>query len=145
MRRQKNRKEWGGGAGTWGDRIRRRYWLRREEEQPIFLHECLWVWRGVEEVGRNGNMDLVGNVALARNTYSESCNPWGWTNGTVSSNCCVGRDGKSGIHQRFDSRDSLWLTGMTVWARGGGNDESHLDGWGQKNYRDIPITCLTQK
>jgi hypothetical protein len=34
---------------------------------------------------------------------------------------------------------------MTVWARGGGSDESHLDGRGQKNYRDVPITCRTQK
>jgi hypothetical protein len=35
--------------------------------------------------------------------------------------------------------------GYTVWTRGGGSDESHLDGRGQKNYRDVPITCLTQK
>jgi hypothetical protein len=28
-------------------------------------NECLWVCRGVKEVARDGNMDLVGNVALA--------------------------------------------------------------------------------
>ncbi len=94
---------------------------------------------------RNGNVDLVGNVAHASNTYSEGCNPWGWTNGTVGSNHCIGQDGESGIHQCFDSRDSLCLTATTVRARGGGSDESHPDGRGQKKYKDVPITCLTQK
>jgi hypothetical protein len=78
-------------------------------------------------------------------TYSEGRNPWRWTNGAVGSNHCVGRDGKSGIHQHFNSQDLLCLMAMTVWARGGESDESHLGGWGQKNYRDVLITCLTKK
>ncbi len=28
-------------------------------------NECLWVCRGVEEVAWDGNVDLVGNIALA--------------------------------------------------------------------------------
>jgi hypothetical protein len=28
-------------------------------------NECLWVCRGVKEVARDGNVDLVGNVVLA--------------------------------------------------------------------------------
>jgi hypothetical protein len=79
------------------------------------------------------------------NTYSEGCNPWQWINGAVGRNYCIGQDGKSGIHQRFNSQESLCLMAMTVWARGGGSDESHLDGRGQKIYRDVPTTCLTQK
>ncbi len=76
---------------------------------------------------------------------SEGRNPWQLTNGAVGSNHCVGRDGESGIHQCFNSQDSLCLMAMTVWARGGGSDESHSNGRGQKNYRDVPITCLNQK
>ncbi len=41
------------------------------------------------------------------------------TNGAVGSNHCVGQDGESGIHQCFNSLDSLCLMAMTVWARGG--------------------------
>ncbi len=77
--------------------------------------------------------------------HSVGCNPWQWTNGAVGSNHRVGQDGKSGVHQRFNSQDLLCLMAMTVWAIGGGKDESHLEGRGQKNYRDVPITCLTQK
>ncbi len=46
------------------------------------------------------------------NMYSKVCNPWQWTNGAVGSNHCIGQDGKSGIHQRFNSQDSLCLMGQ---------------------------------
>ncbi len=39
------------------------------------------MWRGVEEVGRDGDMDLVGDVALGGDVYSKGRNPWSWTNG----------------------------------------------------------------
>jgi hypothetical protein len=51
------------GAGRWGDRS-----LSSNIAQPIFLQQYLHVWRGVKEVTRDGDVDLVdGNVALGGN------------------------------------------------------------------------------
>ncbi len=40
----------------------------------------------------DGDVDLVGNVALGGDVNSEGRNPWRWTNGAVDRNCCVVQD-----------------------------------------------------
>ena len=54
------------------------YRSRCEEEQLILLQvqESLRVWRGVKEVGRDGDVDLVDDVALGGDVYSQGQNPW---------------------------------------------------------------------
>ncbi len=108
-------------------------------------NKCLQVCPGGKEVAQDGDVDIVGNVTFAATRIQKVVTHGDEPMAAVGSNHCVGQDGESGIHQRFNLQDLLCLMAMTVWARGGGSDESHLDGRGQKFYRDVPITCLTQK
>ena len=62
---------------------------RREEEQPIFLHEGRQMWWGVKEVAREWDFDLVCDVALCDDMITEGCNRLQWTHGAGGSDHCV--------------------------------------------------------
>ncbi len=47
------------------------------------------MWRGVKEVGRDGDVDLVGGVALGGNAITEGHNRWQWANGIVGNDHCI--------------------------------------------------------
>ena len=46
------------------------------------------MWWGVKEVAREGDVNLVRDVALVGNVITEGHNRWQWKNGAVGTDCC---------------------------------------------------------